>query len=139
MKQFIPFLALFFAIGCTNQEQSKDHSTHENMQEMHLNNGQKWKMDSSTRTHIAAMENMMGQSLNNPPVNNQGLADSLQSEADQLIRDCRMQGKDHDMLHMWLENYLSDIKKARSAPPAEQEKAVQQLDKDLKEVHTYFE
>ncbi|HEX6334095.1 MAG TPA: hypothetical protein VFZ78_07700 [Flavisolibacter sp.] len=70
--------------------------------------GTKWKLDDPTRQHIAAIEKILG--ADHSPA----LAADLRKETDQLLKDCRMKGPDHDALHAWLEPFLQDLKRLES-------------------------
>lgn len=114
-----------FLLAC-NAGASSDHETHEHAVHLTLNNGQKWKADAATNENVADMQNIVqqfaaGQHTNLPDY--QILNSDLQKGLDKMIQECKMQGPDHDALHLWLEPLIkevSELKKADNITNAEE-------------------
>jgi hypothetical protein len=106
---------------------------------LRLNDGKKWKLDEPTRTNINATKQIFKQSSENSQQDYAILAADLQDNANNLVSECKMSGKDHDMLHIWLDNYLSTLKELK-APDAETQKtAFNRIGEQLKSFDQYFE
>ncbi|HYK56544.1 MAG TPA: hypothetical protein VEV15_08680, partial [Flavisolibacter sp.] len=122
--------------ACNNAESNKkeeattfeDHaSPHEEARAtLILNNGAKWKSDESTNSNVAQLKAVTSRFHENK---NKSLADyitagnELQTGVDKMIKECRMQGADHDALHLWLEPLMKNVaalKKAASEQEASQ-------------------
>jgi hypothetical protein len=50
-----------------------------------------------------------------------------------------MSGKDHDMLHVWLENFLSDLKQLKTSSKQNQPLVFEGIENLVKEFGDYFE
>jgi hypothetical protein len=50
-----------------------------------------------------------------------------------------MSGKDHDMLHVWLTDYLAALNELKSSDAALQETAFHKMESQLKSFDQYFE
>jgi len=58
---------------------------------------------------------------------NNGIANSLQQQTQQLIAECKMTGKDHEVLHVWLEDFLTSIKQLKSSDAELQQQGFEKL------------
>lgn len=99
-----------------------------------LNNGEKWKSDDPTNMHA---QNLIGLDQEfRPRAADANLemfrnyADMLQQELNGMIKDCKMDGPDHDALHLWLEPVLHGVKELKNAETDEKAK---EIDADLSE------
>ncbi|MFA7616964.1 MAG: hypothetical protein WCY16_10330 [Weeksellaceae bacterium] len=99
-----------------------------------LNNGEKWKSDDPTSKHA---QNLIGLDQEfRPRAADANLemfrnyADMLQQELNGMIKDCKMDGPDHDALHLWLEPVLHGVKELKNAETDEKAK---KIDADLSE------
>ena len=95
-------------------EQAKKTDTdheHEAAAELSLNNGAKWKADSSTNENVKELYNVISDA--NPVMleDYQKTGRAIQTVINKMIRECRMQGADHDALHHWLEPLMEINKK----------------------------
>lgn len=129
MKKFLVFLLCVSTLwACRNAESNKkeeaaasaEHAPrHEEGQAtLTLNSGAKWKSDESTNNNVAEVKTIASRFNENK---NSSLADytvvgnELQAGMDKVIKECRMQGADHDALHLWLEPLLKNITGLRKA------------------------
>jgi hypothetical protein len=86
-----------------------------------------------------AAKQIFQQSMQNSKQDYAALAANLQDNANKLVSECKMSGKDHEMLHIWLEKYLSNLKELK-APEAETQKAAfEKIGEQLKSFDQYFE
>jgi hypothetical protein len=143
----------FLAISCGNDHQStaKKESTSEEVKHEHdsdagkpgLNNGARWKADSSTNNNVRDLQDIVekfnsstGRSVN--AYNSTGI--ELQSGLNKMISECKMKGADHDALHKWLEPMISEIAKLqKSATEQEADHVMKQIGEQLKLYPQYFE
>ncbi|NUQ24285.1 MAG: hypothetical protein HUU34_10040 [Saprospiraceae bacterium] len=128
----ISLLILGFS-GC----QGHAHGDHA---QLGLNNGAKWKADSGTNAHVTALLQIA--QANNPQTlaDYQNAGNTFQNELNNLIKDCRMQGPDHDALHQWLEPLLASNKKLMEAENQDAASAIFNEQKEHIQLYfTYFE
>ena len=114
-------------ITAKENETSGEHGDDETS--LKLNNGKKWKMDDSTRLNITALKNILTGGVEKTYV-----LKSVRAQTDKLVRDCRMQGPDHDALHIWLTQFLDHLKEAESG-----KEGLGELKEDMEEFSKYFE
>jgi hypothetical protein len=157
MKRSLMILAgLCWLVACTNVKDEKVATSDTAISDKHvpasheashgtltLNNGAKWKSDESTRDHLRKMEQQLG-TFNSQTAKEvqayQQLGQSVQQETDQLIKDCRMQGPDHDALHTWLQTILPNVATLKKSTSVEEgEQAKQKLENNMRVFHEYFE
>jgi hypothetical protein len=129
MKKFLVFLLCISTLwACNNAESNnkeeattfEEHaSRHEEGQAtLTLNNGAKWKSDESTNNNVAQLKAITSRFNEN---GNTSLADytsvgtELQTGVDKMINECRMQGADHDALHIWLGPLVKNVTDLRNA------------------------
>ena len=129
MKKLLILLLLTGTLACNNHNPSENKETintseadhHEqavNTGDLLLNNGAKWKADSTTNNNvknllviIEAFNSGADKSL----ATYKKTADDLQQGLDKMIRECKMQGPDHDALHKWLEPLIEQVAKLKQA------------------------
>jgi hypothetical protein len=112
----------------TETKESEKDDEHEEG-ELELNNGKKWKLDESTRSNVAVLNQILSTGEKNPE-----MLVSVRAQTDKLIRQCRLQGPEHEALHKWLKEFLEHLKKAEEGK-GETKKLVQ----DMTELNRYFE
>ena len=139
-KPILPLLMLFMA-GCANDQSKSEssvidrHATERSQPAtLQLNNGQKWKLDAATRQHMKEIKTHITQASHAGGVLS---GEELQKHADNLIKDCRMTGPDHDALHRWLGPFLQHVQALKDNRDAES--ASHALNDDVKVFDTYFE
>lgn len=99
---------------------------HDHAAALTLNNGQKWKADAHTSENVTALLAVAREFAGGAHAgltDYEVLGNELQQGLDKMIRECRMEGVDHDALHLWLEPLLvnmSELKRADNVASAEQ-------------------
>lgn len=143
MKHLL-IITLVAVIGCTSQEKTEQESREETKEHVHsemqlnLNNGLKWKADEPTKTNVAALLKVVNDGSIKTGSDRVQLFTSLQEKVDTLVRQCRMQGREHDALHVWLERVLNDMKELKEEQEDHPE-LFAVLKKDIESFYTYFE
>ncbi len=117
--------------------------THAHEAALALNNGQKWKADAATNENVTAIRTIV-QNFSGEPHASQSdygiLASDLQKELNRMIRECKMSGPDHDVLHLWLEPLLGDVNELKQTNDiTSAQKIVHAIDKRLSLYTQYFE
>jgi hypothetical protein len=78
-----------------------------------LDNGHKWKSDNTTWRYVKDLQRITDSAagISAPaPDHYRQAGKQLLATVNNLVRDCRMEGPDHKMLHKWLEPLLQKIK-----------------------------
>lgn len=127
------------AAGHVHSQDSVMHSNSEKPGQLVLNGGKKWKLDEATRNNIDSIKKTIQTAATNKERNFAKAASDLEKDANRLVSQCHMSGKDHDMLHTWLENFLSDLKQLKSSSKEEQPMAFERIETLVKEFGDYFE
>lgn len=165
MKKYLTIFVIglmSLAVSCNNNDQTKtessgehnteahdDHSTGASEQatdthskELTLNNGAKWKSDSSTNFHAANLAQITAsqKSISNPTLeDHHNTAKKLEAEIGQLVSSCTMKGPDHDALHVWLEPLLGKVKSYNSVPELPKANEIfADIDNHIAAYNTYF-
>lgn len=140
MNKYILTVTILFIIGCSNKIEAEKQEGHnkQNVEvkrnELKLKNGQKWKLDETTRKNIAPIKSL----LNDTTAKDfQKVAMQLQQQTDKLVSECKMKGEDHEALHQWLEVWLVDLKSLKSGK--EMQKDFISLKSDIEKFDAYFE
>jgi hypothetical protein len=103
-----------------------------------LNAGKKWKLDEPTRENMKLIREAFEKAGSTNP-DFAALAADLQAKSNKLVSECKMSGKDHDMLHLWLADYLSSLKEMNSINAVAQETGFHKIKEQLKIFDQYFE
>lgn len=146
----IPVISLFlFSCGNASNKKSKEqteivtheeHQHNDEMQNIELNNGEKWKVDPNMITHIRHMENDVFSFAKVEPKDYNALSEKLQSNIDLLTSNCTMKGKAHDELHKWLLPYIDLVKKISEAKDeAEASKQFDNIQTSFVTFNQYFQ
>ena len=151
-KLIISITALsLFLFGCVNttkenaKEQTennnkKEHHHNDESEEIELNNGVKWNVDSNMIIHIRNMENDVISFAKIEKKDYKSLSEKLQSNIDLLTSKCTMKGKAHDELHKWLLPYIDLVKQlSESKDEIEAEKQFQKIEKSFITFNQYFQ
>lgn len=108
-----------------------------------LNDGSKWKTDESTWTHAKDL-NALVDSFN--PEDNADaetyhvFAASMQEKLGGLVKDCKMKGADHDVLHLWLEPVMAGVNDLKLVSTADEGKLIAgTLNTNVQKFNQYFE
>ena len=95
-----------------------------------------WKLDASTRYNLGVIKKLLRESGSDDHLDKTAAA--LQDATNKLIKECRMEGPDHDALHMWLEVYLKHLKQLKD-PSGNRQDAIEQLREDMKALDADFQ
>ncbi len=150
MKKLFPFiLAIAIISSCkyqTGNDQDKaettsaQHDEHDSgSSELQLNNGAKWKADSSTLQHVQDLKNIVGNYKQSGEKDIPVLANRLQESLNGLINDCKMSGPDHEALHHWLEPLLDKVKDLKNASGDKGQDMVKGISDQLELFQKYFD
>lgn len=108
----------------TTQIKTEEHQNSDN-EAIHLNDGEKWKVDDNMMEHIRNMENDIVAFTNKSDKNYTQLASKLKANLDLLTSNCTMKGQAHDELHKWLVPYIDLVDSLEKENTDEQFKAIQ--------------
>lgn len=87
------------------------HQHTEESEAIELNQGEKWKVDTTMMIHIRKMESDLITFSEDEQKDYKSLSEKLQSSNDLLTSNCTMEGKAHDELHKWLLPYIDLVNK----------------------------
>jgi hypothetical protein len=142
-------LLILFGVACTEgvspsekhieAENKMDEITNVESSVLQLNNGSKWSADENTWNNVAKIKSVINDPVNLDVSKRVQLVNLLQSNVDTLVFQCRMQGPDHDALHIWLEQFLSDLNAVKMAGTADYEIAISKLKEDANSFYDFFE
>lgn len=115
------FIAILLAVLWLNACNVKQENTHAHSEESHtenadgvytlqLNNGEKWVADEATKRNVDAMAQIVSGDMPADADTYIAKANELQTALQTMINECRMQGPDHDALHLWLEPLMAHVK-----------------------------
>ena len=148
-------LVLFTAgilVSCNTEDRNvvspaieKEHESHSDKEngELALNNGNKWKADTTTNNNVKALLVIVDEfnsGKDKTLINYHTAAAGLQIGLEKMIKECRMQGEDHDALHKWLEPLMKQVSSFQKATTEEQaEEQVHNIHGQLNLYEKYFE
>ena len=148
MKKLLILFCISSLLACTNsqtgnketvQATSEEHEP----QKLSLNKGAKWNSDEITNKNVAEIEAILHRFANKQPkltANFTSVANELQTGLDKMIKQCRMQGEDHEALHQWLEPLIEDVGKLKKASDEKEASTlVDEISEQLNNYHQYFE
>ncbi len=105
-----------------------------------LNDGKKWKSDSSTQQNVKLLYDMSTRFADHELAEYKAMGVSLQEGLDKMIRECRMKGKDHDALHQWLDPFAKSVAELKNATEVDQARKVfGEIHRSLEMYRDYFE
>ncbi|HTM92143.1 MAG TPA: hypothetical protein VL095_06990 [Flavisolibacter sp.] len=149
MKKLLILLCISSLFACTNAGTEKKETiqapeeTHHEATELALNNGARWKSDESTNKNVAELEAITDRFTTNQPkltADFTSVANELQTGLDKMIKECRMQGADHEALHQWLEPLMKNVNELKKAnDEKEASKLFNEISEQLINYHQYFE
>lgn len=155
MKKFfaLAFISLML-LSCNEQNQNHKHDKAEattvekqhqetSQESLELNNGQKWKADSSTNKNVMILLTVIDKFTSGADKSLPAygiVAAELQGGLDRMISECRMKGPDHDALHKWLEPLMGEVATLKQSA-TESDAAVQlkRIDTQVRLYAQYFE
>ncbi len=152
MKRIVAILlAAGFLLACN---QGSDHARDEHakpLEEKHqdhennsaglvLNNGAKWKADSPTRVNVALLQDIASKSKQGSLNDYHQTAGRLQEGLNKMVKECKMQGPDHDALHKWLQPLVENTKELAKQTTAENAAvSLKKIEQQLGLFPQYFE
>lgn len=117
----------------------KVHKHNEN-KDLHLNDGQKWKVDKDMMSYIAYMKSDINNFEGSSAEDFQTLSTDLLINIDLLTANCTMKGEAHDQLHLWLVPYIEQVNKFVVLESLEDSKiAIVELKETFKVFDQFFE
>ncbi len=150
-KVMVALMVTGFLLACNqgnkNAGDSHSNSPGEKHQEhqskavgLDLNNGVKWKADSSTKSNVALLQSITASAKNESLESYHATAEQLQEGLNKMVKECRMKGADHDALHKWLEPLMETTKDLRKHTAAEDAAvSLKEIEKQLSIFPQYFE
>lgn len=142
-------LMIILTMGCNqHRADSKSHqhetattnaSKETGTTTLSLNAGKKWKLDEPTRENIKLIRQAFEKAAGLTRPDYTALAADLQAKSNKLINECKMSGKDHDMLHLWLTDYLASLNEMNSSDLVVQEANFHKIESQLRIFDQYFE
>jgi hypothetical protein len=82
-----------------------------------LNSNAKWNADSSTNKNVSQLQQKADE-LNKDEKKTTShyhhISNEIQEGINQLVKECKMKGPDHDALHLWLEPLMGEIKELKT-------------------------
>jgi len=136
-------------LACDNaKEKPKEDKTKTEAQEapakskndLVLNNGKRWSANPETTTGVNNMMNLMNSFAGSDNIDSYNtLSDSLNSEFNQILKQCTMEGDAHNQLHNFLFPMKEKFEKLSSRDLNEAKSAFNDLKKHLALYFDYFE
>lgn len=152
MKQILTILLaanLLLACNAGNEKEkttttapaAETHADHgEQATELALNNGEKWKADSTTLQNVALLQKIVSGTKQENLENHLKIAASLQDGLNKMVSECKMKGADHEALHHWLEPIMEKTKELKNANSIETARTIfGEIEKLLNLFPQYFE
>ncbi len=136
------FTSLIWA--CNNSKHNGKHEVfdsadhHETAEDLVLNDGDKWKADSSTAKNVEnlfAVIDAFNSQTDKSLLAYKKTADDLQGALDKMIRECKMEGPNHEALHKWLMPLIGMVKSLKQA--SDDDDAAEQLQAISEQINLY--
>ncbi len=150
MKKILFILAAaLFLFACNSGSNNKVETAesvangHEDTTGLTLNNGAKWKADSTTNHNVVNLKTI-ADNFRIKPFPTVGeyhlLSVDLSNGLNTMIQQCKMTGPDHEALHHWLEPVLNDTKALKNVQDTAAGRSVfKSLNKKIDSYKNYFE
>lgn len=141
----LPFFLFMACSSHSHRQETNDaeHATHQpstgSNKGLQLNNGAKWKTDDATKKNVGAMAEIVNDSNYLSARSASQLVSKLESQINELVKECSMSGPDHEALHTWLEQVMLDNRKISEAEPDEYQKLRLALKADVEQYFEFFE
>ena len=122
----------------TAAENHKEHG--EQATKLVLNNGVKWKADSTTLLNVALLQKIVSTTKKGSLEDYMQTAAQLQEGLTKMVNECKMKGHDHDALHQWLEPLMEKTKELENATTVEHAATIlNEVDNHINLFAQYFE
>lgn len=150
-KLLVWLLATGFLVACNSHSEhtgTADSAAVDQQHEEHnkpstglvLNNGEKWKSDSTTLVNVALMQTIVANAKKESPLNYTQAATQLQDGLNKMVKECTMKGPDHDVLHQWLEPLMKQVKELSESTSVETASArLNEIEQQLNLFAQFFE
>lgn len=123
-----------------NHEHTENHEYTEKANGLALNNGAKWKADSTTLANAANLQGIVSNAKKESRENYLQTASRLEDGLSKMVNECKMNGADHDALHQWLEPLIEKTKELKKATAPEKAAAIlSNIEKQISLFAQYFE
>lgn len=117
MNKIIMVAVLSLSASLASQGYAADEHTHGHdnhagavsLQNLTLNNGKRWQMDEHTRTMSEKMEKTFFDADHSTQASLNALGAELETQIQELVAGCTMEGKAHDQLHVFLNDHIPTI------------------------------
>ena len=155
MKKILPQLFLIVALcACNNHKpaenknynnpvEADEHHSGTTNEKLELNNGAKWKADSTTNNNVKNLKLILAKfdSGSDKSLSAYKKAQSdLQKGIDKMITECKMEGPNHLALHKWLEPLIVRVTSFKQAPTEpDAAEALKTVEAQLNLYDQYFE
>ena len=156
MKKYLFILSAAFLFACNqgikpaNLDAHADHDHSEEVaqdseqsEKLTLNNGAKWKADNATNANVAELKKIADdfKTIQTPTTEDyQALNGNMGRGLNKMIQDCKMEGPDHDALHLWLEPVLKQNAQLKELISSTESKRIfDSLDTRINIYTNYFE
>lgn len=151
MKKILAILFLASLLLACNSSVDKKHSTetsvvsddHEHDEkgtELQLNSGAKWKADSTTIVNTANLQTIISVAKKNSLEEFLQTSKALQDGLNKMVKECTMQGADHDALHIWLKPLIKNTKELSKTSSIENATHIlQELETQMNLFPQYFQ
>lgn len=106
----VTFFIASFSLAANNLDHK--HHTHKAkaaIENLKLNHGHKWAVDSHTKKMAVEMKNSFFSASHADLSSLKKLGETLLTQKDKLIAGCTMTGKAHDQLHVFLQSHIPAI------------------------------
>lgn len=125
----------------TTEPATENHVKHvEQATGLTLNNGTKWKADSTTLLNVALLQKIITSTKKESLENYSQTAIGLQDGLNKMVGECKMKGADHEALHHWLEPLMEKTKELKNANSIETAGTIfGEIEKQINLFPQYFE
>lgn len=149
MKKILTvMLAAAFLLACNSKNENsttaepatEDHDHVEKATGLVLNNGARWKADSTTLVNAAILQSIVSNAAKGSLENYTQTATQLTDGISKMVSECKMHGADHDALHQWLEPLMEKTKELKKATTTETAATIlSEIEKQVSLFPQYFE
>lgn len=126
------------AVADTSIQNHKEHEVQS--AGLLLNNGAKWKADSTTLLNVALLQAIVSNVKKESLEDYRQTVTRLQDGLNKMVNECKMKGPDHEALHHWLEPLMEKTKEIKNAHSIEDAGIISgEIEKQMSLFPKYFE
>ena len=108
--------------------------------EIEMNNGAKWQADSPTNEGVKKMQNTIKTIKTSTLDDYHKLAEQLNNDKNNVVKNCTMQGAPHDNLHVWLLPLMDKIEALSETETVEDASKIKQsIEDNINGYSNFFE